>query len=164
MPFNLYYPLHRNYISFQVSVWTWRVMIPRPSDYESAALTNWATGPWLTARSNIVQYPINLKRGTSYAVKLFSIIKHPKASHLATDPLQKIILSNIQGLAGKPGQEGLEPSPKALTIEVVLGTGFEPVIYRMKICCPWPTRRTEQLFQKTFNFVVFIYNKYRSEI
>ena len=75
-----------------------------------------------------------------------------KPHHLATDPLREIILSNIQGLAGTTGQEGLEPSPKALTIEVVLGTGFEPVIYRMKICCPWPTRRTEHLFQRTFQF------------
>jgi hypothetical protein len=36
-----------------------------------------------------------------------------KPNHLATDPLQEIILSNIQGLAGKPGQERLELPPKA---------------------------------------------------
>ena len=95
-------------------------------------------------------YQNNFKRGTSLAVKLFQSSNILKPHHLATDPLREIILSNIQGLAGITGQEGLEPSPKALIIEVVLGTGFEPVVFRMKIWCPRPARRTEHYTEVTW--------------
>ena len=35
--------------TFAEHLWAQRVMIPRPSDYESAALTNWAMGPYKIA-------------------------------------------------------------------------------------------------------------------
>ena len=77
-----------------------------------------------------------------------------KPHHLATDPLREIILSNIQGLAGTTGQEGLEPSPKALTIEV----------YSVRDSNPWSTEwksvvlgqldEPSSYFKERFNFVV----------
>ena len=87
-----------------------------------------------------------------------------KPHHLATDPLREIILSNIQGLAGKPGQGGLEPPPKALIIE----------LYSVRDSNPWSTEWKSVVlgqldepsiyFKELFKFVVFIYNKYRPEI
>ena len=47
----LQYKYNKKFWNFQIifhylyCLWTQRGMIPRPSDYESAALTNWAMGP-----------------------------------------------------------------------------------------------------------------------
>ena len=56
-------------------LWAQRGMIPRPSDYESAALTNWAMGPTYKERVVIVLL-INI---TKVLYKFSNIINYLKA-------------------------------------------------------------------------------------